>query len=104
MRKTAFTRHGPPALDFQIPQGLEAGHLPPAGDQRQGAGELAGVDVPLNMFADPRQARRGSTDLFGFHEHATAPWWRTRLSVSPPPTLRPLPRRVNRREDGVVTF
>src|SRR5262245_48964079 len=48
---------------------LEVGDLSLAGNQRERAGQLTGVDVAAQMVADASEASRRQSDFFGFHEH-----------------------------------
>jgi hypothetical protein len=52
-----------------MPLGLEVRDLSATGDERQGAGELARVDVGSKMIRDAAEARRGQSDFFRLHEH-----------------------------------
>src|SRR5207245_2573442 len=48
---------------------LEVRDLSPARDEREGAGELADVDVTLEVIGDASEPRRRQSDFFGLHEH-----------------------------------
>ena len=54
--KDAVALHGSPAFDLEVPLRLEKGDVAVAGHQGQGAGELAVVDVALEMTADAVEA------------------------------------------------
>src|SRR5262245_21622645 len=62
-------RDRPLALDLEVALRLEVRDLAPARDEREGAGELAGVDVPLEVIADASEPRRRESDFFGLHQH-----------------------------------
>jgi len=93
--KDGVRRQRPPPLDLQMSPRVEIGDLPAAGHQGEYAGELAGVDVALEVLADARQARRRETDLFGLDDHghssgaaAPAPWAAGSRDGEAPPEVR----------------
>src|SRR5262249_16821434 len=60
-------------LDFEVALRLEVRDLASARDECEGAGELTGVDVALEMIGDATETRRGQPDFFGLHEHLISP-------------------------------
>src|SRR5712664_3256197 len=59
----------PLPLDLEVALRLEVRDFSPARDEREGAGELAGVDVTLEVIGDASEPRRRQSDFFGLHEH-----------------------------------
>src|SRR5215470_3750701 len=49
--------------------GLEVGDLSLTGNQREGAGQLTGIDVASEMIVDASEASRRQSDFFRLYEH-----------------------------------
>src|SRR5437899_12934585 len=62
-------RDPPLSLDLEVALRLEVRDLSAARHEREGAGELASVDVTLEVIGDASEPRRRQSDFFGLHEH-----------------------------------